>query len=255
MKKILYLLALIPLFTSAQNFKGKITYEENRKLDIKLDGGGIDDEILKHLPKNQTAQFELLFNPEESLYRLDQSKKEDEPSAIINSHEAQIEFKIDNTNADNATYHDIKKEKVVEKRDFLGRTFLIKDQIEKQAWKITTDTKDILGYTCQKATYTQDSTEITAWYTTQIPLPIGPSKYTGLPGAVLEVSIDNGEVTYTANSLDLSSDYSDEIIAPKKGKEVSREEFNTIRDEKLKEMEEEFGGGHGGGTRVIIQKQ
>jgi len=39
------------------------------------------------------------------------------------------------------------------------------------------------------------------------------------------------------------------IAKPTKGKKVTEDEFNTMRKEKLKEMEEEFGGRRGGRFR------
>lgn len=60
-------------------------------------------------------------------------------------------------------------------------------------WKIIDDYKSILGYECQKArtTFTAPNgktSEIVAWFTTEIPVSSGPYKYAGLPGLILEIT-------------------------------------------------------------------
>jgi len=60
-------------------------------------------------------------------------------------------------------------------------------------WEITEDYKNILGYECQKATTTftarnGKTTEIVAWFTTEIPISSGPYRYAGLPGLILEIT-------------------------------------------------------------------
>ena len=45
------------------------------------------------------------------------------------------------------------------------------------------------------------------------------------------------------------------IVKPTKGKKVTQSEFTKIRDEKTKEMEEEFGGRGGGMRRMFIGRR
>ncbi|MGY6560115.1 MAG: GLPGLI family protein [Nitritalea sp.] len=68
-------------------------------------------------------------------------------------------------------------------------------------WQLTKETKEILGYSCQKAILPnefgftdQDSGDIIAWFTPEIEAPLGPNRYTGLPGLILEISytLDSG---------------------------------------------------------------
>lgn len=49
------------------------------------------------------------------------------------------------------------------------------------------ETKKIGKYVCKKATATFRGTDIEAWYTIDIPVPLGPYKFKGLPGLILEV--------------------------------------------------------------------
>lgn len=89
---------------------------------------------------------------------------------------------------------------------------------------------------------------IIAWYTPMIPASHGPAEFGGLPGLILELNTGNTTMLCTKVVLNPQDEIAIEI--PEKGKEVSREEYRKIVDEKAKEMSERFGGGNnrrGGG--------
>ncbi len=93
---------------------------------------------------------------------------------------------------------------------------------------------------------------VTAWYTPMIPVKNGPGEYAGLPGLILELNFYR--TTILCSKIVLNPNEPEEIKAPKKGKEVSREEYNKIVKVKMEEMRENFRnsgsrGGPGGGGR------
>ncbi|MAO08542.1 MAG: hypothetical protein CL596_07520 [Alteromonas sp.] len=91
---------------------------------------------------------------------------------------------------------------------------------------------------------------ITAWFTPQIPVKNGPGEYGGLPGLILELNADR--TTILCSKIVLNTKNGETINPPTKGKEVSREEYQTIVMEKTKEMRENFRnrrGSRGGGRR------
>lgn len=94
---------------------------------------------------------------------------------------------------------------------------------------------------------------VTAWYTPMIPVKNGPGEYAGLPGLILELNFYR--TTILCSKIVLNPNEPEEIKAPKKGKEVTREEYNEIVKAKMEEMRENFrsrggrGGGPGGGGR------
>lgn len=55
-----------------------------------------------------------------------------------------------------------------------------------QAWTMLDSTKQILGYTCQKAECNFRGRQYIAWFTTDIPVSDGPWKLNGLPGLIME---------------------------------------------------------------------
>jgi GLPGLI family protein len=85
-------------------------------------------------------------------------------------------------------------------RDFLFTSFVkdkgsdfyfVYDKVPTIEWKIEEgDTKKILGYECTKATANFRGSPITAYFTKQIPYSVGPFKFYGLPGAILDVRVD-----------------------------------------------------------------
>ena len=68
-------------------------------------------------------------------------------------------------------------------------------------WEFSSEKKTILGYPCQLATCRFRGRNYSAWFTLALPLSTGPWKFSSLPGLVLEVYDDTGEVKYTADEI------------------------------------------------------
>lgn len=68
-------------------------------------------------------------------------------------------------------------------------------------WQITSETIELLGYPCQKATCRFRGRNYVAWFTTQVPLNNGPWKFSGLPGLILKVRDSQGDYIFTAKQV------------------------------------------------------
>ena len=68
-------------------------------------------------------------------------------------------------------------------------------------WELSNEKKTILGYSCQLATCRFRGRNYSAWFTLTLPLSAGPWKFSSLPGLILEVYDDTGEVKYTADEI------------------------------------------------------
>ncbi len=104
----------------------------------------------------------------------------------------------------------------------------IKDELPKYNWKIhSIETRMILGVLCIKATTKHNEQNITAWFAPSISKQLGPDRYFGLPGLILELS--NSVHTYTAISFtkEKSKENNIEIIQSAK-KSVTLQEFYKI---------------------------
>ena len=201
------------------------------------------------IPEFRENKKILYFNSGEALY-VNKPKTEEEVKA-------QQEFRGEGRggrgrrfgrNDNNKFYTNFKAKESIDSRNFFGKDFLITGQRESLKWKVTGEQKQVGSYLCQKATF-QDSTQnIVAWFTPMIPVSSGPDDYFGLPGLILHMDFDDGIRQITATDIALKELTSDVIVRPSKGKKVTKKEFDEMREEKIKEREEEFGG-RGGGRR------
>ncbi len=73
----------------------------------------------------------------------------------------------------------------------------IEEDMEIPKWELTSETKEILGYSCRKAVATFKGRDWEAWYTDQIAVPVGPWKLDGLPGLVCEAYDTEKHYHYT----------------------------------------------------------
>ncbi len=228
-------LTLLPAFSQTE---GVIIYEETRKMTRKL-----PPHIADMVPKEFKNLMILTFNSNESSYK-PAPVEENVAEQIDARHGGGMHFRFREKRANNETYRNLSENISIEKLDFMGRIFLIDGSDNEIKWKMSGDQRKIAGYLCLKATHMRNDTiPVTAWWTPQIPIAAGPGNNGKLPGLVLAIDINNGDQVTVATNIDLRALTAEEqIVQPEKGKQVTREEFNKIRDEKLKEMKESGGG-------------
>lgn len=240
MNKVILFISLITvgLFANAQeNTSGKIEYEQVIKLEIKLEGDA--SQFAHMLPKERKSNKILYFNSEASLF--ENIKKEEDETMSMHSGGANVMIKMEEP--ENKVYTDLTEKKQIEQREFMTRTFLIEGEVAQQ-WKLTGNQKMILDYPCQEAIIEKDSISMAAWFTPVIPVSAGPENYGGLPGLILAMESSDGKNKTIATLVDLTPVEKDILVKPKKGKKVSREEYEKVVEEKMKEMGAENGGGH-----------
>lgn len=268
-------IALMFTNTYAQDFQGKAYYFSKTSPDIDSWGGQqMSEQQKKQITERMKDMFEksyvLTFDRESSIY------KEEE----ILEAPGQRGFGMWGSSfSAGPQYKNIKTQQFLQDQEFFGRQFLITDPLKKLDWKMGTETKQIGQYVCMKATatktvdemdwrsmrrrksskeITKDSTatkaitddietpktiEVTAWYTPQIPVSQGPGEYWGLPGLILEVNAD--KTTILCSRIVINPNEKEEIIAPSKGKEISRVDYNATVKQKMQEMREMYRGRRG----------
>ncbi len=241
-------LLLLPLATFAQKTEGRIFFNETVKLNIELPDDA-PEEMKKMLPPEQTNQQVLLFNEHATLYR-DLNEKDQKDLDVEHNDGEGGQVRIKMMRPQNVLFRDLDNDKVVESREFMGRNFLIKDDVNTRKWKLTGEKKKILDFNCQKAVLVDSTKNVVAWFTTDIPVPAGPETFNGLPGMILELDMDQGKRTYLATNTDFTPLEKETIKVPAKGKECTRAEYDKVVAEKMKEMGAENGGG---GMKIIIK--
>jgi GLPGLI family protein len=123
-----------------------------------------------------------------------------------------------------------KTKEMVDIVEVLGEKYITKDILVSRKWKIMNEIKDVANFVCMKA-ITYDSIrnqKITAWFSDQIPFQVGPEEYFGLPGAILELDKNDGDLIITATEVRLQGQR-EVVKKPKmKGKHISQQEQNKI---------------------------
>jgi GLPGLI family protein len=96
-----------------------------------------------------------------------------------------------------AFYKEILNNAVTYNDDIQMKFFDVKDVHPNFDWKIESETKIILGYTCQKASLHFRGRDYTVYFTIEIPYSDGPWKLSGLPGMILEATSDDKAAAYS----------------------------------------------------------
>lgn len=270
MKKILFLSAFIfglATIATAQMKEGKIVYERKINMWRMI----TDPEMRTRIPEFRTSQFELLFNDQASLFRTVPEDEAPDPFANNGGDRGgqRFMFRMPET----ATYTNLTAQIQYESRAMFEKTFLIIDTLKMLKWKVSDETKTIAKHLCKKATTSApiqalnirmgggrqggernnaDSasrapivtkeTEVVVWYTEEIPASVGPDNYIGLPGAILEVDMDNGNTVTTAKEI--SSKYAKkDLVEPTKGDKMNKAQFQDNMKKIMEDMQRSGGGG------------
>lgn len=242
-----YLLSILILFifqiSNGQEITGIATYKAFMKFDLELDSTKVNDDMrdrLKQILNQQTQkEYELYFSNNESVFK-EKEKLETPGSNVFGNSTVSV------SGGFGSFYNNLRQKRFVNQFDLYSKLFLVSDTLENQDWKLEKETKSIGEYVCFKAirmriseneeTGEKKETLITAWYTPQIPVSLGPSLYRGLPGLILEVQ--DGDFTYLCSQIVLNPKNGVTIAPAKKGTKVSQKEYDRIQKKKNKEMEE-----------------
>ena len=217
---------------------GMIFYQETMSMEIEMDGlpEGID--LSGMMPSSRTVNKQLVFNQKETSY-LD--SKEAVENTEITSDDGSIQFVIMESDIESNYYTNYKNKSCLDQRGFMGKQFVITKPLEKIKWKITNEKIKYLDYECMKATMTdQEGKEVVAWFAPALPVKAGPASYGQLPGAILMLSKGDKELEIKAIKVELKDAV--EVKTPSEGEKLTEEEFEKVVEDKLNEMQKEFGG-------------
>lgn len=81
------------------------------------------------------------------------------------------------------------------------KMYLVADSLHPMQWEMLPFTKEILTYPCKSARTVFRGREYKAYYTALLPSHIGPWKFGGLPGAILEVTSSDASYRFQAASI------------------------------------------------------
>lgn len=100
-------------------------------------------------------------------------------------------------------FRDITNNSTYDVMRMFNKLYLIEDEIRYPQWKILNDLKEVAGHICMSASYvdTIKNNKVTAWFALDWPGNIGPERFGGLPGVILEVDINNGAMVIAADTI------------------------------------------------------
>jgi GLPGLI family protein len=252
----LALIALLVIQTLvAQQKEGMVTYERTMQIQLRIDD---NDHMAQMMPKTRTDKFELSFGNNQSLW-----KHVDEDNGAEEINNGGMQIRMIGPGQDDITYYNFDAARKIEQRSMFDKKFIVADSIKKLSWKITGQTKTILGHVCQQATAQRfgkrtsmnmdngkmerkemnDTTNMVAWFTTDIPVPAGPEVQGQLPGLILALDMNDGRMVYQALEVSAKVNLAS-IKEPVKGKKVTPEEFRTETQKMMEEMQKNQGGGN-----------
>lgn len=233
MKRILLILGILVSITAAQvvfaQTEGAITYEV--KINMHRNLPADRQEMKSMIPEFRTNQDLLVFNGNESLHK---PIIEDEEDQFDNGGGARMRF----ARPMNEVYVNQEQSKRILLQDFMGKKYLIEDSLSVMPWKFGTETKELGGYTCKQASYFNEERKqnIVAWYTDQLRPFLGPENFNTLPGAILQVDINEGERTITAKTIELRPLKKNELKIPAGGTKTTQQEFRKMMNEQMERM-------------------
>jgi len=254
----------------AQDFSGRAIYRTHRKSSIKLDSTtmasspGIQEQLEAQMRKMFQKTYSLDFTKSKSVYK--EVQELDAPNAPSSNG---VMIMVQGSNGSNdVLYKNISENRMANKKELMGKVFLIRDNLVAYDWELMGETKNIGNYTCYKAKFEIEEEDIqinmidgevkeekvtkkrtlVAWYTPEVPISNGPNNYGGLPGLILEVN--DGDLTIVCSELVLNPKEVKEIKEPVKGKIVTRKKFGDIAKEKTKEMMDRYRSRGGNGFEI-----
>lgn len=97
-------------------------------------------------------------------------------------------------------------------------------------WKLTGNTKEIGGYTCQSAETHFKGRDYHVWFSPELPFPFGPWKLQGLPGLILEAKDSKDEVFFLYEGFDKLPDDSISLGIPEQTLKTSRKAIEKLEE-------------------------
>lgn len=228
MKYFFFFLLLVNLSYSQT---GVIEYESN----LNFSDSGLNEE-----------KYNLYFTKNASLYQseLENGKittnSEKSNSDTENTRQTEIYITVGSDSIGNTFYRDIHNETLICREgiyeDRKLKYYVYKDFVNLN-WNLVAEFKDISGYKCQKATTKFRGRNYEAWFTSEIPLSFGPWKFGGLPGLILEIYDQTGEVYFSAKHIQIPYAAADKKVQkPKMDIILSHQDFVEKRNEKINEI-------------------
>lgn len=226
-------------------YESKMIFDlDKMEVNLQIPNEAMKKQILNSLAESmgKPSYHKLTLTPTESIFTMVEKITNDQPQE-----NSGIRLQM-MASGSGDLYKNLNENLQIKELDMFGKPFLVTDSLKKYDWKITNETKEILGYEVRKAkTKLDENVSVVAWYAPKLAYKNGPQDYHGLPGLILELvrthqtEKETTQSVFTATSLSVDSS-TKEIQRPSKGKKVTSEEFQAFQEEQIKKMQEMYEG-------------
>lgn len=223
MKKIIFTLWIASLAQAAfAQIQGQVIYER-----------------ILTFGEASKSTFRLYFNPERSAF-VEQNPLPAEQRVEHSGSEEMLEFNIRlGSGLPYAVFTDFPQKVIRSRTTGSGnKTIVVREDLSQIAWKIGEENKTIGSFVCRKARGSFRGRTYTAWFASDVATQSGPWKFNGLPGLILEIYDDKGEVYFGARSVKIPADFqSNELVLSEEGyKVLSLEEYVREKEGQVNEV-------------------
>ena len=188
------------------------------------------------LDKNNSTPkyYQLLFDEKQSFFK--------EIERIDNS---QNKSSTSMSTIDDNIYIDYKSAQCKIEGNYANKNILIVDNLPQYTWKISRDSKGILGIKVKKATTEYKDSKIEAWFASTLQPKGGPIFFNGLPGLILELkavtNLKDESYETTFKVINIKEASKNEVIKiPSKGEKMTQKEKDDFIKEANRKMMEAY---------------
>ncbi len=133
-------------------------------------------------------------------------------------------------------YYNCATDSLLSRERLDGSLYMVVDTLERPKWILIDSTKEIHKILCKKATTYFRGRNYIAWYSIEHQVPFGPWKFVGLPGLVIEVKTNNGELGFILKKIDFESE--PDVFKPQGIPRIGHEKFwQYYLNERMKTIE------------------
>jgi GLPGLI family protein len=211
MKKYALLLLVIQLTFSQNNLEIKYSIKYNNAFYNERVG------TLQIDLKNETSLFKIF----ENIAQGELKEKTEEDSNQFNF--------VKKDGLDRYIFTDYKLDTLVFNENINRKNYTIKEEIPNFDWRLEeTFTKKIGDFNCKKATLTFRGRNFIAWYSEEYPIKMGPWKFSGLPGLIMEIYEENLRYYWGVTSIKNVSEINISSLENKENETISIKEYVDI---------------------------
>lgn len=103
---------------------------------------------------------------------------------------------------DTFNFIDFHENQVISKRELGSKSYIVHEELSSVEWKlIPEDSKMINDFKAYKAVGSFRGRDYVAWYTPEVPSRVGPWKFHGLPGLILEINDSQNKFRWVAQKI------------------------------------------------------